>query len=131
MLEQLAREILSIPASSSLSERTFSVRTRACSAKRHNLSPKRISDLMILNVNEDDVEHYREKYGIKNLFKGDILKLVDVEFVTEAEETLPPPHYDLEDEFFDERRRVILRTGNPIQMKTLMMTAKMSKNLIS
>ena len=35
------------------------------------------------------------------------MKLVDVEFVTEAEETLPPPHYDLEDEFFDERRRVI------------------------
>ena len=30
------------------------------------------------------------------------MKLVDVEFVTEAEETLPPPHYDLEDEFFDE-----------------------------
>ena len=59
------------------------------------------------------------------------MKLVDVEFVTEAEETLPPPHYDLEDEFFDERRRVILRTGNPIQMKTLMMTPRMSKNLIS
>ena len=105
LLEQLAREVLSIPASSSSSERTFSAGTRACSAKRHNLSPKRISDLMILNVNEDDVERYREKYGIKNLFEGDILKLVDVEFVTDqrmAEETLPPPLYDLEDEFFDE-----------------------------
>ena len=43
-------------------------------------------------------------------------------------ETLPPPHYDLKDEFFDERRRVILRTGNLIQMKTLMMTPRMSKN---
>lgn len=105
LLEQLAREVLSIPASSSSSERTFSAGTRACSAKRHNLSPKRISDLMILNVNEDDVERYREKYGIKNLFEGDILKLVDVEFVTDqrmAEETLPPPLYELEDEFFDE-----------------------------
>ena len=61
------------------------------------------------------------------------MKLVDVEFVTEAEETLPPPHYDLEDEFFDERRRVILRMGNPIQMKTLtlMITQRMSKKLIS
>ena len=83
LLEQLAREVLSIPASSSSSERSFSAGTRACSAKRHNIFPKRISDLMILIVNEEDVENYREKYGIKKLFEEEIMKLVDVEFVSD------------------------------------------------
>ena len=38
---------------------------------------------MILIVNEEDVENYREKYGIKKLFEEEIMKLVDVEFVSD------------------------------------------------
>ena len=61
---------------------------------------------MILNVNEEDVENYRERYGIKKLYTGQVKKLVDVEFCGDlrmAEETLDPPMYDvdeLEDEFY-------------------------------
>ena len=63
---------------------------------------------MILNVNEDDVEQYREKYGIKHLFTGQVKQLVDIEFVGDlqmAEETQDPPLYNLnepEDEFYVE-----------------------------
>ena len=63
---------------------------------------------MVLNVNEDDVNSYRDKYGIKKLYHGKVKKLVDVEFCDDLrmiEETVEPPLYEPEeplDEFCEE-----------------------------
>ena len=83
ILSQLALEVLAVPASSASSERAFSVTTKVslsfifiklsfhfnlfqqmCSPSRHSLSAQKISDLMCINLNHDDVESYKSKYGI-------------------------------------------------------------------
>ena len=63
---------------------------------------------MILNVNEEDVNQYRDKHGIKKLYHGNPKKLVDVEFCDDTriiEENIEPPLFEPEeplDEFCEE-----------------------------
>ena len=74
------------------------------------MSPQRISDLMIINLNHSSVQEYKEKYGITETYEGDLLSLVTVEFPDEREdeeiEDDGPPVYevglDVEDEFEEE-----------------------------
>ena len=66
---------------------------------------------MIINLNHEQVEQYREKYGISETYDGDLLRLVNVQFPDENEEEMAeaeraPPVFAvndyLEDEFEEE-----------------------------
>ena len=63
-MARVVREILCIPASSSSSERVFSVGSLICSQRRSNLSRKRVEQLAILKLNKKVVREYEEKHGI-------------------------------------------------------------------
>ena len=51
---------------------------------------------MIINLNHHKVEEYKEKFGIKETYSGELVRLADLEFPPEmdAEE---PPVYDVAD----------------------------------
>ena len=65
---------------------------------------------MMINLNLDSVQQYKEKYGITETYEGDLLSLVTVAFPDEPEdvgdEEVAPPVYDVghdvEDEFEEE-----------------------------
>ena len=65
---------------------------------------------MMINLNHDSVQDYKEKYGITDTYEGNLLSLVTVEFPDEREdeeiEDDSPPLYevglDVEDEFEEE-----------------------------
>ncbi len=63
-MARVVREILCIPASSSSSERVFSVGSLICNQRRSNLSPKRVEQLAILKLNAKAVQDYEEAHGI-------------------------------------------------------------------
>ena len=54
---------------------------------------------MILKLNYDRVEAYKEKFGLEKTYTGELLRLADVEFPPEMEEEEQPPIYDVEDMF--------------------------------
>ena len=62
-MSQAVRELLCVPASSSASERAFSVGGLICSQKRNRLSPKRIEDLAIIKLNYFSVKSYVDMNG--------------------------------------------------------------------
>ena len=63
-LAKIAREVLAIPASSSSSERVFSVTGSIVSKRRHRLSNKHIEDLAIINLNYSKLEEIRDKFKV-------------------------------------------------------------------
>ena len=63
-MARVVREILCIPASSSSSERVFSVGSLICNQRRTNLSPKRVEQLAVLKLNAKAVQDYEEAHGI-------------------------------------------------------------------
>ena len=63
LMSQAVRELLSVPASSSSSERAFSVGGLICSKKRGHLSPKRIEDLALIKLNYFSVKSYVDMNG--------------------------------------------------------------------
>lgn len=70
LLFQVVRMVLAIPASSSTSERVFSVGTKICSSLRRNLAPKKISDIMMINLNKENIEKYKTNVGITTEYNG-------------------------------------------------------------
>ena len=54
---------------------------------------------MILKLNHDKVEGYKEKFGLKKTYTGELLRLADIEFPPEMEDEEGPPIYDVEDMF--------------------------------
>ena len=62
-MSQAARELLCVPASSSASERAFSIGGLICSQRRCNLSSKRIEKLANIKLNYFDVKSYVDKNG--------------------------------------------------------------------
>ena len=65
------RELLCVPASSSASERAFSVGGLICSQRRGLLSTKRIEELANIKLNYTAVKTYVDKNGKPN--KGDLV----------------------------------------------------------
>ena len=71
------------------------------------MSPRTISNQMMINLNYSDVENYKESVGIKKQYTGPLRQLAEVEFPDELRgfETEPPiDHnvdvgFDVEDEF--------------------------------
>ena len=109
ILRKLAAEILSIPASSASSERAFSAGTRVrsfiwkvkyliyfssfqvCSSQRLRIKPRTISDQMMINLNYEDVQDYKETTGITVNYTGELRRLVDIEFPDEMDADVSPP----------------------------------------
>ena len=71
------------------------------------MSPRTISNQMMINLNYTDVEKYKETVGIKKQYTGPLRQLAEVEFPDELRfvEREPPINYnvdvgfDVEDEF--------------------------------
>ena len=71
------------------------------------MSPRTISNQMMINLNYKDVEKYKETVGIKKHYTGPLRQLAEVEFPDELRsfETEPPINhnvdvgFDVEDEF--------------------------------
>ena len=57
---------------------------------------------MILNLNYDKVESYKEKFGIKETYDGDLVRLADIEFPPEMDGEEEPPTYNTDDMFVDD-----------------------------
>jgi len=62
-MSQAVRELLCVPASSSASERAFSVGGLICSQRRGLLSTKRIEELANIKLNYTAVKTYVDKNG--------------------------------------------------------------------
>jgi len=89
------REVLATPASSSSSERAFSIGTKVCDDTRTSLAPVKISELMLINIGEKDVDHYKAEYTIPKRYVGrKVTQLVEQE--------MEPRLLEMEDEFYDE-----------------------------
>ena len=67
LMSRAVRATYCVPASSSSSERAFSIGSLICSQRRGNLSPKRIEELAIIKLNYWAVKSYKEKYSIPKL----------------------------------------------------------------
>jgi len=63
LISRAVRELLCVPASSSASERAFSIGGLICSQRRGSLSPKRIEELANIKLNYFAVNSYVEKNG--------------------------------------------------------------------
>jgi len=63
LMSQAVRELLCVPASSSASERAFSIGGLICSQRRSSLSPKRIEELANIKLNYFAVKSYVDKNG--------------------------------------------------------------------
>ena len=61
---------------------------------------------MMINLNHELVEQYREKYGITEKYDGELLRLVSVQFPDEIEEEevaqVVPPLFEVDDFIEDE-----------------------------
>ena len=57
---------------------------------------------MILNLNYDKVEFYKEAFGIKETYDGDLVRLADIEFPPEMEAEEEPPTFDVGNMFVDD-----------------------------
>ena len=57
---------------------------------------------MLLNLNYDKVEEYKERFGLKETYNGDIVRLADIEFPPEMEGEEEPPTYDVNDMVVDD-----------------------------
>ena len=64
---------------------------QACTPQRLQMSPHTISNQMMINLNYEEVQKYKEKVGIKKRYTGKLKKLVDVEFPDEMEPIGNPP----------------------------------------
>ena len=79
---------------------------QACRKDRMRMSPRTISNQMMINLNHTDVQRYKESVGIKKKYTGSLKQLAEVEFPDESRMIeLEPPidHYadvgfDVEDE---------------------------------
>ena len=63
LMSRAVRATYCVPASSSASERAFSIGSLICSQRRGSLSPKRIEELAIIKLNYWAVKSFKEKNG--------------------------------------------------------------------
>ena len=65
------------------------------------MSPQTLLDQMMLNLNYEAVQEYRDKVDITKKFTGELRKLVDIEFPAEMDAPQPPIFREVEDEFYE------------------------------
>ena len=65
--------------------------------------PHTLLDQMMLNLNYETVQDYKENVNITKKFTGELRKLVDIEFPDEMDAPQPPIFREVEDEFYEPR----------------------------
>ena len=65
------------------------------------MSAQTLSDQMMLNLNYETVQEYKENVNITKKFTGELRKLVDIEFPDEMDAPEPPIFREVEDEFYE------------------------------
>ena len=77
LLSKLAKMVLTVPASSSKSERIFSTGGNFVSKKRNKLAPKKVEDLIIIKENKSKIEAFKEKgtYNLKRIDKAPFMNI--------------------------------------------------------
>ena len=68
LLAKLAKKVLTIPASSSKSERVFSAGGNFVTKRRNKLAPKKVEDLIMIKENKSRIEAFKAK-GIYELVR--------------------------------------------------------------
>lgn len=73
------------------------------------MTPRTISNQMMINLNDDDIKNYKATMGISKEYNGLLRKLADIEFPDEMEFPTPPPlndaadvDFEVGDELYDE-----------------------------
>ena len=73
------------------------------------MTPRTISNQMMINLNDDDIKSYKATMGISKEYTGALRKLTDVKFPDEMEFPTPPPlnyvvdaDFELGDEICDD-----------------------------
>ena len=68
LLSGIAKKVLTVPASSSKSERVFSVGGNIVTSKRNRLAPSKVENLVIIKENKTQIEEFkkRESYKLKD-----------------------------------------------------------------
>ena len=67
---------------------------QACRKERLSMSPRTITNLMMINLNREKIEKYKKTTGITKRYTGDIKKLVEIEFPDELDVETAPPTYN-------------------------------------
>ena len=60
-MSSLAKKVLTIPASSSKSERVFSTGRNIVTAKRKRLDPSKVENLIVIKENRAQIEDFKNK----------------------------------------------------------------------
>ena len=68
-MSRVAREVFSIPASQSTSERAFSVGSYVCAPRRGSLKPEKIEELITIKLNQSLIKDYMEDFEVPMLTK--------------------------------------------------------------
>ena len=63
--------------------------------------PHTLLDQIMLNLNYETVQKYKENVNITKKFTGGLRKLVDIEFPDEIDAPHPPIFREVEDEFYE------------------------------
>ena len=65
------------------------------------MSPQTLPDQMILNLNYETVQEYKENVNITKRFTGDLGKLVDIKFPDKMDAPHLPIFREVDDEFYE------------------------------
>ena len=71
LLSKLAKKVLTVPASSSKSERVFSTGGNFVTSKRNKIAPKKVEDLILIKENKSKIEDFKTR-GTYELKRVDI-----------------------------------------------------------
>ena len=65
LLSNMAKKVLTVPASSSKSERVFSCGGNIVTSKRNKLAPKKVENLVIIKENKAQIEKFKKRGSYK------------------------------------------------------------------
>ena len=65
------------------------------------MTPRTISNQMMINLNDDDIKSYKATMGISKEYTGVLRKLADIQFPDEMEFPTPPPLNNVTDADFE------------------------------
>ena len=97
ILSRAVREVLSIPASQTTSERAFSVGSYICNPKRNKFKPEKIEELITMKLNQDAVKDYLAIHNVPLLAKPSNDTTIDYDMIPYIDEMNLSDNEDEED----------------------------------
>ena len=65
LLSSIAKKVLTVPASSSKSERVFSCGGNIVTSKRNRLAPRKVENLVVIKENKAQIEEFKKRGNYK------------------------------------------------------------------